>query len=169
MVQLGILPTSPPGGRGFPFSSSLAELPGGGIKKPGFELLSPAGKTLRHLAPASLQASLAATQFTHCAPLFRVEVTLLCPFPLVAFSLSPRQPLLVLQGLKVTRLLQKTPPRPPTPGWLRGLLYTPTGRHASFCHSFDHITWNCFPIWESVLLIAQGRCPLSNLLYNQSL
>lgn len=117
----------------------------------------------------SLLASLAATQFTHCAPLFRVEVTLLCPFPLVSFSLSPRQPLLVLQGLKVTHLLQKTPPRPPTPGWLRGLLYTPTGPHASFCHSFDHITWNCFPIWESVLLIVQGSCPLSNLLYNQSL
>lgn len=51
--SLGFLPTSIRGRRGFPFPNSLAELPGGGIKKPGFELLSPAGKTLHDLVAAT--------------------------------------------------------------------------------------------------------------------
>ena len=47
------MPTSLPGGWGFPFSSSLAKLLGGrGEFKPGPELFGPAGKILRDLASA---------------------------------------------------------------------------------------------------------------------
>lgn len=74
-VGFVFLPTFLPGGRGFPFPSTLAKLLGGGGGfKPGSELFSPAGKTLGDLASAH------SPSFGHCTdslqPIFWAKVTL---------------------------------------------------------------------------------------------
>ena len=169
--RLCFLPTSLPGGRGFPFPSSLAKLLGGGGGfEPGSELFSPAGKTLGDLASAHSPSYGHHTDSLQ--PIFWAKVTLdIHPSP--PHGLPDNFHLVLKTQPKASHHLQKAASQPLHTWKAKGLAPALPVPSAFFRHSPDHTVWKCLSSWGPVSLIimltAQSRGPGRVYYINQSL